>query len=210
MTAAQEEALAKWWPRYGLEPQASPLDPDAEFGRQAPRVLEIGFGNGASFCAQVQATPGQDFIGIEVYRTGVARALRAAAAADLCNLRVFCADAVEVLAQALPPACIDRVQIYFPDPWPKKRHHKRRLLQTEFAGRLARVLKPDGRLLLATDWADYAEQMLAVLNAHPAFANLSGNGTFVERPPERPLTRFERRGLKLGHAVFDLAFRRVA
>ncbi|MGH8528518.1 MAG: tRNA (guanosine(46)-N7)-methyltransferase TrmB [Nevskiales bacterium] len=210
MTAAQQRALDELWPRYGLELPAAPLDLDGVFGRKAPRVLEIGFGNGETFCAQVQAEPTLDFVGIEVYRTGVARTLRAAAVADLHHLRVFCADANEALDQALPAACLDRIQIYFPDPWPKKRHHKRRLLQTGFAARLARVLKPGGRLLLATDWADYAEQMLAVLNSHPAFANLAADGRFVARPAERMLTRFEQRGMKLGHEVFDLVYVRQA
>ncbi len=210
MTAAQQRALDELWPRYGLGLSSATYDLDVLFGRRAIRVLEIGFGNGETFCAQVQAEPALDFIGVEVYRTGVARALRSAAAAGVGNLRVFCADATEVLEQALPATCMDRIQIYFPDPWPKKRHHKRRLLQTRFADRLARVLKPGGRLLLATDWADYAEQMLAVFNPHPAFANASGAGGFVPRPAERPLTRFEQRGLKLGHQVFDLAYIRQA
>ncbi len=219
MTPSQKQALEKFWPRYGLHPPSPPfrkggiqggfLDLREVFGRQAPLTLEIGFGNGVSFCAQVQATPQEDFLGVEVYRTGVARALRAAAAAEINNLRVFCADVTEVLGQALPAACVDRVQIYFPDPWPKKRHHKRRLLQPAFADLLARALKPGGWLLLATDWVDYAQHMLAVLNPHPAFANLSPSNDFVPRPAERPLTHFEQRGLKLGHRVFDLAYQRV-
>lgn len=209
MTAAQKDALEELWPRYGLDwPAAALLDLRQVFGREAPRVLEIGFGNGETFAAQVAANPGQDFLGIEVYRTGVAKLLRAAALAEARNLRVLCADATEVIA-SLAPASLDRVQIYFPDPWPKKRHHKRRLVQAGFAGQLARVLKPGGRLLLATDWRDYAEQMLAVLNAHAGFANLAADARCVPRPPERPLTRFEQRGIKLGHEVFDLAFRRV-
>jgi tRNA (guanine-N7-)-methyltransferase len=208
MTPSQKLALAQLWPRYGLAADGGPFDWRQVFGREAPRVLEIGFGNGDSVLAQALAQPEQDYLGIEVHRPGVGRLLAQLAAHSVTNVRIFCADAVEVLERGIPPHSLDCVELYFPDPWPKKRHHKRRIVQPEFADRIARALKPGGRWLLATDWAPYAEHMRAVLNAHPDFANLAADGGFMLRPPERLLTKFERRGLKLGHEVFDLAYRR--
>lgn len=208
LTDGQQRALDRHWPVYGLEREAGRIDPGKVFDRIAPRTLEIGFGNGQTLFRQAQSNPDIDFIGIEVYKTGVARLLRDAADAGLTNLRVYCDDAVEVIDQCLPDTCIDTVQLYFPDPWHKKRHHKRRLVQTVFADRMARVLKPGGRWLLATDWENYAEHMLEVLNPHPAFQNLSQTGDYVPRPAEREETRFERRGLERGHGVWDLAFLR--
>lgn len=208
LTDGQKEALDSHWPRYGLELAAGKLDLDAVFGRQAPRTLEIGFGNGQTLFRLAEANPEIDFIGIEVYKTGVARLLRDADAAGLTNLRVFCEDAVEVIDQCLGDACLDTAQLYFPDPWHKKRHHKRRLVQTGFADKIARILKPGGRWLLATDWQNYAEHMLEVLNPHPAFENLAPSGDYVPRPAEREETRFERRGIDRGHGVWDMAFRK--
>lgn len=207
ITTAQKQALQQLWPRYGIDAQG-PLDWSRVFGREAARVLEIGFGNGESVLAQARAHPEQDYLGIEVHRPGVGRLLTRLATEDLGNVRVMCADAVEVLDLHIPAGSLDCVELYFPDPWPKTRHHKRRIVQPHFADRVARVLKPGGRWLLATDWAPYAEHMCEVLNGHPEFANLAAGGDFVSRPPERLLTRFEQRGLKLGHAVFDLAYRR--
>jgi tRNA (guanine-N7-)-methyltransferase len=210
ITPAQRAALERLWPRYGLEPvSAAPLDLSAVFGRRAPLVVEIGFGSGSQLLASAQARPDADFLGIEVHRPGVGRVLLAAEQAGLANLRVICADAVEVLRGSLIPASVDEVLILFPDPWPKKRHHKRRLIQPAFAQLLATVLRPGGRLRLATDWEDYAHHMMAVLGAAPQFANAAGTGRFVPRPADRLLTRFENRGLRLGHAVFDLEFTRV-
>lgn len=211
MTPAQRRALEQLGARYLVSaPEgASRLSPPALFGRSAPLSIEIGFGNGDNLLARCQAEPERDFLGIEVHRPGVGRLLDRADEAGITNLRVACHDAVEVLRDWLPPACADEVQILFPDPWPKKRHHKRRLIQPPFVDLLAAVLAPGGRLWLATDWADYAEQMLAVLGADPRFANLSAEGGTIPRPPNRPVTRFEARGRRLGHAVFDFGFRRV-
>jgi tRNA (guanine-N7-)-methyltransferase len=216
ITPAQEHALARLWPRFGIGPldaveaqaRLAPIDPQALYGRCAPLVVEIGFGNGEHLGAQARARADADFLGIEVHRPGVGRLLLEAERLELCNLRVACADAVCVLRDALAPGSVDEVAILFPDPWPKKRHHKRRLIQPEFTQLLARVLRPGGRLRLATDWDDYARHMLAVLAAHPELSNAAAAGDFAQRPPERPLTRFEQRGVRLGHAVFDLEFRR--
>lgn len=208
LTPAQSDALERLWPRYGLEPQRRVLDLDATFGRAAPRVLEIGFGTGEHLLSRAAAEPQHDFIGIEVHRPGVGRLLREAEIAGLENLRVSMTDAVEVLREALPPAAVDELVLYFPDPWPKKRHHKRRIVQPAFAALAAQVLKPGGLWRLATDWADYAEQMREVLDATAEFVTLADAGGYVARPDSRPPTRFERRGERLGHAVFDLAYRR--
>jgi len=206
LTVAQKRALETLWPQFGLEP-TSRFDWLAIFGREAPRILEIGFGNGDSLLAQALAHPEQDYLGVEVHRPGVGHLLSELQKHTVGNLRIFAVDAVDVL-QALPRASLDGLQLYFPDPWHKTRHHKRRLVQPAFASLVARVLKPGGRWLLATDWAAYAEHMREVLNAQAEFVNLAPDRNFVPRPVERGLTRFERRGLTLGHAVFDLAYER--
>lgn len=179
------------------------------FGRDARRTLEIGFGNGDTLARLAERHPDEDFLGAEVHRPGVGSLLLALEAGKLSNVRVACEDAVELCNARLPDACLDAVLIYFPDPWPKKRHHKRRLLQAEFVALLARKLKRGGRLHFATDWAEYAEHALAVLDASPDFRNSIDGGSYAPRPTERPDTRFERRGIKLGHAVFDLVFLRI-
>jgi tRNA (guanine-N7-)-methyltransferase len=207
-TAAQERALTDLWPMYGVEFSAHPLDLDVLFGRTAPRMLEIGFGAGEALLGFAQANPDYDCIGVEVHRPGVGRVLLGSHAAGLRNLRVVNHDAVEVLQQQLPPASISLVHIFFPDPWPKKRHHKRRLIQPAFAELLARVLAAHGTLRLATDWAPYAQHMREVLDASAAFANIAGGEGYVARAIARPLTRFERRGQQLGHRVWDLEYRR--
>ncbi|HSW11225.1 MAG TPA: tRNA (guanosine(46)-N7)-methyltransferase TrmB, partial [Solimonas sp.] len=176
MTDGQERALEQQWPRYGIAAPAQPIDLAALFGREAPRMFEIGFGNGEHLLARAAAEPGWDFIGVEVHRPGVGGVLNRAAAAGLSNLRVASHDAVEVLRDGLPDASLDQVVIQFPDPWHKKRHHKRRLVQPEFAALLAQKIKPGGELQLATDWAPYAEHMLEVLNVAPGFRNLSAEG----------------------------------
>ncbi|HET7921513.1 MAG TPA: tRNA (guanosine(46)-N7)-methyltransferase TrmB [Gammaproteobacteria bacterium] len=206
LTPAQARALDALLPRYGLNIENGVFDFPQLFGRDAPRTLEIGFGNGDTLAELAQRHPEQDFIGIEVHRPGVGRLLNAAAAAGLGNLRVVCADAVEVLSTCVPDASLDAVLLYFPDPWPKKRHHKRRIVQPEFAELVARKLVRGGHFRLATDWPEYAEHMLAVLSACPALENRAGAAGHVPRPAERPLTRFERRGLMRGHPVRDLAF----
>ena len=209
ITGAQEEALERLWPRYGIEPTGAPLDPAAIFGRSAPLVVEIGFGSGDHLLASAQARPETDFIGIEVHRPGAGRVLQLADKLGLGNLRVLCADAVEILRERLPEGSLDEVVIFFPDPWPKKRHQKRRLIQPAFVAVLARSLRPGGRLRLATDWADYARHMLEVMSAAPLFANASAGGGAMPRPADRPLTRFESRGLHLGHEVADFEFVRI-
>ena len=217
MTDSQKRAIEELWPRYGLDAPAGrglgPLPQAAflaqAFGRAAPVVLEIGFGNGEHLLARAQAEGDKDFLGVEVHRPGVGRVLNRAAAAELRNLRVACADAIEVLRDWLPGRCLAEIVVYFPDPWPKKRHHKRRLVQPEFGRLAASRLAPGGLLRLATDWAHYATHMRLTLDAEPLLENLAGVAGFVARPAERPLTRFETRGVKLGHAVFDLIYRRV-
>lgn len=208
-TPGQRRALDAWWPRYGLEAAAEPWRLDAIFGRKASRVLEIGFGNGDSFFEMARRSPEADFLGIEVYRPGIGHLLQRVAAEDMGNVRVACHDATEVLQRCIPAGSLDRVQLYFPDPWPKKRHHKRRIVQPEFASLVARSLKSGGVLHMATDWEDYAQHMMAVLSAAPDFTNAAGAGKFTERPEARPLTKFERRGHRLGHGVWDLLFART-
>jgi tRNA (guanine-N7-)-methyltransferase len=208
ITPAQQRALAELWPRFGIEFHAAALEARAVFGREAARVLEIGFGNGENLVALAAARPEQDFRGIEVHRPGIGRALLALEAGALSNVRIICHDAVEVLAQQIPPQWLHEILVLFPDPWPKKRHHKRRLIQRPFAEVLASRLAPGGRLRLATDWKPYALEMLETLTAVPDLHNEAAGGGFVARPPERAPTRFERRGERLGHEVWDLAFRR--
>ena len=207
-TAGQQRALAQLWPKYGVEFSPTTLDLQTLFGRAAPRMLEIGFGAGEALLEFASTHPEIDCIGIEVHRPGVGRLLLGAEAATLSNLRVICHDAVEVLQQQLPPASIALVHIFFPDPWPKKRHHKRRLIQPAFVELLARAIAPGGTLRLATDWEPYAQHMREVIDASSAFANVAADAGFVTRTAERVLTRFERRGQRLGHGVWDLEYRR--
>lgn len=207
ITPAQQRALTALWPRYGLD-AAALADPAAAFGREARRVLEIGFGDGEALLAAAIADPASDFLGIEVHRPGVGRLLLAADRAGVRNLRVVVADAAEAI-ESLPGGAISELRLFFPDPWPKKRHHKRRLVKPPFIEQMARILAPGGRLLVATDWEDYASEMLASLEANPRLRNAAAAGGFAPRPPERPPTRFERRGLERGHRVFDLLFLRV-
>ena len=204
ITAAQERALTELWPRYGVDAPERPIDLGRLFGRKASRVLEIGFGTGEALLAQAIAHPEIDHLGIEVHPPGVGRLLLAAADAHLGNLRVIRHDAVEVLERWLPDGSFAAVHLFFPDPWPKKRHHKRRIVQPHFASLVARVLEPGVIFRLATDWCPYAEHMRAVLEPHAAFQNLAGADGCVARP----LTRFELRGQRLGHQVCDLAYRR--
>ena len=206
MTSGQQRALEQFWDRFGLDLQDKVYDWDEVFGRSAARILEIGFGNGESLLVMAQHCPEQDFIGIEVHRPGVGHLLIQVMELNLSNIRVFCADAVAVLNSSIAAASLDRIQLFFPDPWPKKRHHKRRLIQPPFVVLLADKLKPGGILHLATDWQDYAEHMLTVLELSPCFSNTATG--FAPRPPERPLTKYEQRGQRLGHTVYDLLYRR--
>jgi len=207
MTVSQKKALEELWPKFGVE--AGRVELPRLFGRDAPVVLEIGFGNGEHLLARAQAEPDKDFFGVEVHRPGAGRVLNRAQAANLSNLRVACDDAVEVLRDWLPERSLAEIVIYFPDPWPKKRHHKRRLVQPAFAQLAASRLRAGGLLKLATDWAEYAQHMRTTLDAEPQLKSLAGAAGFVTRPAERPPTRFETRGQKLGHEVFDLVYGRV-
>jgi tRNA (guanine-N7-)-methyltransferase len=209
MTSAQERALADLWPNYGLDLGEDPVDLEAIFGRRAPRCLEIGFGVGEVIGSLAETHPHIDYVGIEVHRPGVGRLLLRAAQANVRNLRVICGDAVEILRDKLVNDSFDEILVFFPDPWHKKRHHKRRLIDVKFAASLAAKLSSGGVLRLATDWQDYAEQMLAVCNSNPRLASLSADGTYVARPDFRPPTRFERRGARLGLTVWDLAYTKV-
>ena len=209
VTRAQARALDTLWPRYGAAAE-SVADLDALFGRSAPRHLEIGFGMGDTLAALATAHPRRDYLGVEVHEAGVGRLLGLAEAADIDNLRVVCDDAVTLLRDHLPAASLAGVAIFFPDPWPKKRHHKRRLVQPEVVSLVARALAAGGTLHLATDWMPYAEQMLEVVEADPAFRNRHGAGCYAPGPGERPTTKFQRRGERLGHEIRDLMFERVS
>jgi tRNA (guanine-N7-)-methyltransferase len=206
MGPGQARALVELGPAYVLPATRVPLDAAAVFGRTAPLVVEIGFGMGAATAAIAEAHPQHDFLGIEVHPPGVGALLKRIGEGGLRNVRIVQDDAVEVLEHMIAPASLAGVNVFFPDPWHKKRHHKRRLVQPAFVGLLASRLRSGGILHCATDWEPYAEQMLAVLSAEPSLRNTADG--FVARPADRPLTKFENRGLGLGHGVRDLRFER--
>lgn len=206
VSKAQRRACETLLPRFGIPFRAEPLDFDRVFGRRAPRILEIGFGMGETTAAIAEAHPETDFLGIEVHTPGVGSLLREIDARQLTNIRIVQHDAVEVLGQMIAPGSMDGMHVFFPDPWPKKRHHKRRLIQPGFVALLASRLKAGAYVHAATDWQEYAEQMLAVCSAEPCLENTAA--AFAERPDYRPLTKFEIRGLGLGHGVWDIVFRR--
>lgn len=208
VTPAQKRALTELYAQYGIPYAEAPLDPVAVFGRKAPLVLEIGSGMGETTAAIAKADAATDFIAIEVHAPGVGALLNRIAADKLANLRVLQHDAVEVLECMIPDGSLAGIHLFFPDPWPKKRHHKRRLVQPAFAALAARKLAPGAMMHAATDWQDYAEQMLTVFSAEPLLQNTAAG--FAPRPAQRPLTKFERRGVRLGHEVCDLVFRRRA
>jgi len=209
LTTGQKLALETQWPLFGVEFTGEPLDFKEKFGRDAPITLEIGFGNGASLAQMATAAPERDFFGVEVHRPGVGHLLHLVGEGELSNVRVMHHDAVEIINQMIPDNSIDRIQVYFPDPWHKARHNKRRIIKPEFVALLATKLQKGGVLHLATDWEDYAIQMLEVMTAAPDYTNQAPEGGYAERPDYRPLTKFENRGLKLGHGVWDLLFERV-
>ncbi len=209
ITAAQARAFEQLWPRFGIEFSPQLLDLDATFNRRARRLLEIGFGNGETLAAIAHERGDWDCVGIDVHEPGVGHLLLRTDELGLSNLRIICHDAVEVLEQQLGDESFDETLVFFPDPWPKKRHHKRRLIQPPFASLLARKLTSGGVLRLATDWQPYAEQMLNVLNACELLVNEAPDRTFALRPAIRPVTRFERRGQRLGHDVWDLEYRKI-
>jgi len=208
LTRGQERAFALFWPRLGLNYQPTPLDLHALFGNTHPVHLEIGFGNGESLAAMARDNPDNNYIGIEVHRPGVGHLLMKLEEYGCSNVRVCRHDAVEVLRDMIPVRSLAGVYLFFPDPWHKKRHHKRRIVQPEFLKLLARKLCPGGFLHAATDWEDYADHMLGTLKNSPDFGNTARQGDFVPRPDYRPLTKFEQRGLRLGHGVWDLIFER--
>ena len=209
ITEAQTRALELLWPKYGVEFANDLLDADTLFSRHAPRTVEIGFGNGDNLAKMAAAHPERDYLGIEVHRPGVGRLMLMLEEGQLRNVRIVCHDAVEVLERQIPAGSLDEVVLLFPDPWPKKRHHKRRLVQGGFVELVTERLRPQGVLRMATDWEPYAHEMLAVLRANPRLKNLAADGTFIPRPTERVATRFEKRGTRLGHDVWDLAFGRI-
>ncbi len=210
MGSGQQRALATLGPRYVLPFSMAPVDWDLVFGRQAPRVLEIGFGMGDATAQVAASLPDTDFIGIEVHVPGIGALLQRIDALGLANVRIVQHDAVQVLARMVAPGSLAGVHLWFPDPWHKKRHNKRRLIQPAFVADLVTRLAPDGYLHCATDWQPYAEQMLEVLSAEPGLHNSAGadTGGYVPKPAWRPPTKFENRGLKLGHGVWDLLFTR--
>ena len=208
MSPAQQRALSELLPRFGVSYAPAPLDFAAVFGRPAPVILEIGFGMGETTALMAAARPDLDFLGLEVHGPGVGALLNRIAAGRLANVRVIQHDAVEVVQQMIPPASLAGIHVFFPDPWPKKRQQKRRLIQPGFVELLATRLAPSGYLHCATDWEEYALQMLDVLSAEALLVNMAKD--FTPRPPYRPQTKFETRGLKLGHGVWDVVFRRKA
>ncbi len=209
MTPAQEKALEEQWPQLGLQIEGGMLDFAGLFGREAPVVLEIGFGMGDSLLAMASAAPETNFIGIEVHRPGVGRLLNNVSKAGLSNVRVFQEDALEVLEHCIPDGSLDCLQLFFPDPWPKKKHHKRRMVQPAFAQQLRPKLKVGGCFHMATDWEPYAEHMMEVMSAAEGYRNRAGEGQYSPQPEARPDTKFQRRGEKLGHGVWDLVFDRT-
>jgi len=210
MTEGQQRGLDQGWPRFGLELADGLRDFDEVFGRQAPRTFEIGFGMGHSTLEMAAAAPEQDFIGVEVHTPGVGALLNGLLSKNLSNVRIYSCDALEVLRECVPDASLDRVLLFFPDPWHKSRHHKRRIVQPTFVELVRQKLKIGGVLHMATDWQPYAEYMLEVMSVAPGYVNQAGEGRYVERPQERPITKFERRGERLGHGVWDLKFQRNA
>ncbi len=207
VSTAQQRAIDTLLPRYGISYAAQLLDLDRAFGRAAPKILEIGFGMGDSTATIAQAHPENDYLALEVHTPGVGNLLKLIDAQQLTNIRIIQHDAVEVLRDMIGNATLDGVHIFFPDPWHKARHNKRRLIQAAFIAQLAQKLKPGGYIHVATDWQDYAEQILAVLGTEPLLQNTAAD--YAPRPSYRPLTKFEQRGIRLGHGVWDLIFRRT-
>jgi tRNA (guanine-N7-)-methyltransferase len=208
MTPAQQRAFDAHWARYGIDYSGRPQDFATRFGRQAPLVMEIGFGNGEALAWASEHDQARDFIGVEVHGPGVGRLMNALAARDASNVRLYKHDAVEVLENEIAPGSLSEARIWFPDPWHKKRHNKRRIIQPDFVALLASRMASDGLLHLATDWQAYAEHMLEVMEAAPDWRNALAPGQYAEKPDWRIETHFERRGLKLGHGVWDLLYHR--
>lgn len=208
MTDGQRNAFENSWSTYGLKLADGAIDTDKVFGRSGPKVLEIGFGMGDSLLQMAVAEPSTDFIGIEVHPPGVGTIMNIAQSEGISNLRVYLADANDVLEECFPPQSIDRLQLYFPDPWHKKKHNKRRIVQPQFVQLVRERLRPSGVLHMATDWQHYAEQMLETLDEAEGFENIAGIGQYSARPDYRPMTKFEKRGERLGHGVWDLIYKK--
>ncbi|MDH2916691.1 MAG: tRNA (guanosine(46)-N7)-methyltransferase TrmB [Gallionella sp.] len=206
VSVAQQRAIDTLLPRYGIPYNAHTLDLNLEFRRNAPKILEIGFGMGDSTATIAQTNPEIDYLALEVHTPGVGNLLKLIESENIENIRIMQHDAVEVLRDMIADASLDGVHIFFPDPWHKARHNKRRLIQSPFIAQLVQKIKPSGYLHVATDWQDYAEQVLRVFNAEPLLENTAAD--YAPRPSYRPLTKFEKRGLNLGHGVWDLVFRR--
>ncbi len=209
LTPGQQRAIDTLWSQFAIDEGDSLIDLNALFDRDAPKVLEIGFGNGLSLSKMAAAQPETDFIGVEVHQPGVGQILKAIEEQGLTNLRVACTDAVVLLQERISDNALDRLQLYFPDPWHKKRHHKRRIIQPSFVQLLSEKIKSDGYLHMATDWQHYAEQMLEDLSNNVDFINCGDESGYIPRPDYRPLTKFEQRGHKLGHGIWDLLFKRA-
>lgn len=210
MTPGQASAYQSMMPLYGFEYQKKRLDLAELFGNDNPVSLEIGFGMGASLAEQAKRYPNRNFIGIEVHRPGVGSLLVRMKEHQLSNIRVISHDAVEVLEDMLADDCLELLQLFFPDPWHKKKHHKRRILNAPFSQLVRSKIKPDGHFHMATDWQNYAEQMLEVMTESPGWANCSESNDYIPQPENRPITKFQKRGEGLGHGVWDLMFKKVA
>ena len=209
MTTAQRRALEELGPRYQVVDDIAPLDWTLLFGRAAPVVIEIGFGNGASLLTMAAVQPEKNFIGVEVHRPGIGQLLMGLAQDNITNVKLVYGDALEFLQQRVMDDSVDALHLFFPDPWPKVRHHKRRLVQAEFAQLVRRKLRTGGYLHMATDWQPYADHMMKTMTQAPGYANTAGAQNYCLRPEYRPLTKFERRGQRLGHGVWDLVFQRL-
>jgi len=199
--------MRQLWPRFGLAWKPDPIHVESVFDRGGPIVLEIGFGNGESLAEMAENRPDENFIGIDVHRPGIGHLLLEIERRSLTNTRVICGDAVPFMNECIADGALSRIQLFFPDPWPKRRHHKRRIVQSEWVSLAARKLEPDGVLHMATDWEDYAKHMLRVTGSDPLLENLAAN-QFVGRLNDRPVTRYEQRGRRLGHSMWDIGFRR--
>ncbi|WP_372737030.1 tRNA (guanosine(46)-N7)-methyltransferase TrmB [Neptunomonas sp.] len=208
-TEGQQKALEDVWPVMGLEVKNGPVVFSEVFGRDAPVVLEIGFGMGDSLLEMARREPEKNYIGIEVHTPGVGRLLSNASDEGLTNIRIFAEDAIEVLAKCIPDNSLDVVQLFFPDPWHKKRHHKRRIVQPDFAQNLRKKLKIGGYFHMATDWENYAEHMMDVMSAAEGYTNKMGEGQYSPQPEWRPVTKFQKRGERLGHGMWDLMFEKT-
>jgi tRNA (guanine-N7-)-methyltransferase len=210
LTEGQKRALDELWPLYGIDDDKNQLDLEILFGNDHPVMMEIGFGNGDATWQMALAHPEENYLGVEVHRPGVGHLLLKLEENGIGNVRIACEDAVELLRQRIPRDSLAGVRIYFPDPWPKKRHHKRRIIQAPFIGLLAEKMQAGGILHMATDWEQYAEYMLEVMHNSRDFENLAQDGKVCPKPEWRPATKYEKRGERLGHSVFDLVFRRTA